>query len=100
MIDAIRLYFAYQGNQSDDGADHYYSNINSMLSVTKMSVYLVETAVSDLFLVSLSNSFLLTRVMLIQSRHQLYRCYVVWGANIAVLAPPIILYVAEIGKTY
>lgn len=100
MIDAICLYFAYQGNQSDDGTDHYYSNINSMLSMTKISVYLVKTAVSDLFLVSLSNSFLSTCVMLIQSHCQLYHCYVVLGANIAILALLIILYIAEIGKAY
>ena len=70
-----------------------------MLSVTKMSVYLVETAVSDLFLVSLSNYFLPTHVSLTQSHHQLYRCYLVWAPKIAVLALPALLYVADIGNT-
>jgi len=69
-----------------------------MLSIMKMSVYLVETAVSDLFLVS--HNFLSTHVMLIRSHHQLYHCYIVWEANSAILTLPIVLYVADIGKIF
>ena len=69
-----------------------------MLGLTKTSVYLVETAISDLFLVSLLNKFLSTCVMLIRSHYQLYHCYIVWEPKIAVLALPAIFYVADIGK--
>lgn len=55
----------YQRSQTNDGADKYYLDVTSTLSLVKTSVYLVETAVSDLFLVSLSNNFLPTHAMLI-----------------------------------
>ncbi len=61
IIDAIRLYFAYHASQTDSGADQYYVNVTSMLSIMKTSVYLAETVVSDLFIVSLSIRFLSTR---------------------------------------
>jgi hypothetical protein len=62
VIDVFRLYAAYQG-QTAGSADLYYSKFNSMLSVMKCSVYLAETAISDLFLVSLSKRFFLTGVL-------------------------------------
>lgn len=72
-----------------------------MLSIMKTSIYLAETAVSDLFLVSLlkrsfSSAGVLNRF---GSRHQLYRCYIVWNANTLVMALPALLYVADIGMS-
>ena len=62
IIDAIRLYFAYQGAQVQDSADLYYDNVTSMLSIMKTSVFLVETVVSDLFIVRLSSPLLAKRL--------------------------------------
>jgi hypothetical protein len=42
---------AYKSSESDQGADLYYFNVTSMLSIMKTSVYLVETLASDLFIV-------------------------------------------------
>lgn len=42
---------AYKDSETDHGADLYYFNVTSMLSVMKTSVYLVETLASDLFIV-------------------------------------------------
>jgi len=47
-----------------------------MLSIMKTSIYLAETAVSDMFL--------------------LYRCYIVWNSNSLVMALPVLLYIADI----
>jgi hypothetical protein len=70
IIDAIRLYFAYQGSRADDSADLYYDNVTSMLSIMKTSVFLAETVVSDLFIVRLSISpFLDKRLTEFGSRH-------------------------------
>ncbi|KAI9454180.1 hypothetical protein F5148DRAFT_985216 [Russula earlei] len=77
VLDAVRLYHAYRGSQTDRAADLYYVNVTSMLSVMKTSVYLAETIVSDLFI--------------------LFRCYIVWNASIAIVAFPILLYLADIG---
>ena len=62
IIDAIRLYFAYQGAQVQDSADLYYDNVTSMLSIMKTSVFLVETVVSDLFIVRLKSPLLAKRL--------------------------------------
>jgi hypothetical protein len=77
VIDALRLYMAYKDSETDKGADLYYFNVTSMLSVMKTSVYLIETLASDLFI--------------------LYRCYVVWNSNIFVVILPLILYLADAG---
>lgn len=45
---------AYKNSETNDGADLYYFNVTSMLSVMKTSVYLAETLASDLFIVRLS----------------------------------------------
>ena len=42
---------AYKTSETDTGADLYYFNVTSMLSIMKTSVYLVETLASDLFIV-------------------------------------------------
>jgi hypothetical protein len=76
-IDALRLYMAYKDSETDHGADLYYFNVTSMLSVMKTSVYLVETLASDLFI--------------------LYRCYVVWNSNLLVIVLPVLLYIADAG---
>jgi len=76
IIDAIRLYFAYQRSQSSTDADMYFANVTSMLSIMKTAVFLVETIVSDLFI--------------------LYRCYIVWNASLLIMALPVLLYVADI----
>jgi hypothetical protein len=68
---------AYKDSESNDGADLYYFNVTSMLSVMKTSVYLIETLASDLFI--------------------LYRCYVVWNSNLFVIILPILLYLADAG---
>ena len=65
VIDSICLYVAYQGSTTNGSPNEYYVNLKSVLGLTKTSVYLVEMAISDLFLVGLSNKFLSTRVMLI-----------------------------------
>ncbi|KAI0271304.1 hypothetical protein BC834DRAFT_435837 [Gloeopeniophorella convolvens] len=77
IIDAIRLFLAYRNSQTDTGADIYFANVTQTLSVMKTAVYLAETVVSDLFI--------------------LYRCYIVWNANIPVIILPVILYIADIG---
>jgi len=69
-----------------------------MLSIMKTSIYLAETAVSDMFLVSLSKRFFLAR-RLTGSRHQLYRCYVVWNSSTLIMAFPVLLYVADMGMS-
>ncbi|KAI9435628.1 hypothetical protein BJY52DRAFT_695884 [Lactarius psammicola] len=77
IVDAIRIYMAYKGSETNIGADLYYANVTSLLSLMKTSVYLVETLASDLFI--------------------LYRCYIVWNASIAIIAFPVLLYIADIG---
>lgn len=57
VIDIIRLYLAFQGSQTEQGADLYYVRVTSTLSVMKTAVYLGETVVSDLFIVRTSKSF-------------------------------------------
>jgi len=72
-----------------------------MLSVMNTSIYLAETVVSDLFIVRLSDPFLSTRVALISiALSQLYRCYIVWNASLAVVAFPVLLYIADIGMPH
>ncbi|KAF8261168.1 hypothetical protein EI94DRAFT_1833463 [Lactarius quietus] len=75
FLDCIRLYLAYKNSETNTGADKYYFNVTSTLSVMKTSVYLVETLASDLFI--------------------LYRCYVVWNSNIFVIVLPVLLYFAD-----
>jgi hypothetical protein len=77
ILDIVRLFMAFKTSESDQGADLYYFNVTSMLSVMKTSLYLVETLASDLFI--------------------LYRCYVVWNASIPIIAFPVLLYIADIG---
>ncbi|KAN0127752.1 hypothetical protein V8E53_014412 [Lactarius tabidus] len=76
-IDVLRLYIAYKDSETDQSADQYYFDVTSMLSIMKTSVYLVETLVSDLFI--------------------LYRCYVVWNLNLFVLILSTFLYIADAG---
>ncbi|KAI0040855.1 hypothetical protein FA95DRAFT_809781 [Auriscalpium vulgare] len=77
VIDAVRLVLSFQHSETSTGADLYYAQVTSTLSVLKTAVYLVETVVSDLFI--------------------LYRCYIVWNANWPILILPVILYVADCG---
>jgi len=77
IIDAIRLFMAYKNSESNKGADLFYFNVTSTLSIMKTSVYLVETLASDLFI--------------------LYRCYVVWNSSLFVIILPVILYIADMG---
>lgn len=53
VIDLSRLYIAFNGSETDQGADLYYFRVTSMMSLLKTSVYLTETIVSDLFIVSI-----------------------------------------------
>jgi hypothetical protein len=84
VLDVVRLYIAFHGSETDQGADSYFLRVTSTTSIIKTSVYLAETIVSDLFI--------------------LYRCYIVWNASIPVIVLPIILYIADIatgiGATY
>lgn len=66
-----------------------------MTSLMKTSVYLVETIVSDLFIVC--SSLLSICLVPISSSLQLYRCYIVWNASIPMIVLPVILYIADIG---
>ncbi|KAI0299221.1 hypothetical protein BC826DRAFT_64102 [Russula brevipes] len=77
VIDALRIYLSYHGNQTDQGADLYFLNVTAVLCVMKTAVYLVVTVVSDLFI--------------------LYRCYILWNASIAIITLPVLLYLADIG---
>ncbi|KAF8502711.1 hypothetical protein F5888DRAFT_1114413 [Russula emetica] len=77
VIDIIRLYIAFHTSETDEGADIYYVRVTSTMSIVKTAVYLVETIVSDLFI--------------------LYRCYIVWNASIPIIILPILLYIADIG---
>ncbi|KAH9963626.1 hypothetical protein BC827DRAFT_1128719 [Russula dissimulans] len=77
ILDCYRVYRAFGVNQTEQGADRYFVQVTAMLSVMKTSIYLAETVVSDLFI--------------------LYRCYIVWNASLAVVAFPILLYLADIG---
>ncbi|KAI0249425.1 hypothetical protein BJV78DRAFT_693838 [Lactifluus subvellereus] len=77
IIDAIRLFLAYQNSQTTADADLYFTNVTAKLSVMKTSVYLAETIVSDLFI--------------------LYRCFVVWNTSVPIVVLPALLYVADIG---
>ncbi len=51
VLDIIRLYIAFHGSETDDGADLFYLRVTSVTSLMKTSVYLAETVVSDLFIV-------------------------------------------------
>jgi hypothetical protein len=53
VLDIVRLYIAFNGSETDQGADQYYVRVTSTTSLVKTSVYLVETVVSDLFIVRL-----------------------------------------------
>jgi hypothetical protein len=53
VLDIVRLYIAFNGSETDQGADQYYVRVTSTTSIVKTSVYLVETIVSDLFIVRL-----------------------------------------------
>jgi hypothetical protein len=59
VIDIIRLYIAFHKSETDQGADLFYIHVASMTSIMKTSVYLVETIVSDLFIVRLYTPVLL-----------------------------------------
>ncbi|KAI0054573.1 hypothetical protein BV25DRAFT_1773424, partial [Artomyces pyxidatus] len=76
VIDAVRLVFSARG-ETADSIDQYYADATSTLSVLKTAIYLVETVVSDLFI--------------------LYRCYVVWNARWPMLILPMLLYIADCG---
>ncbi|KAI0065711.1 hypothetical protein BV25DRAFT_1798031 [Artomyces pyxidatus] len=77
VIDTVRLVLAFQQSQTTSGADLYYAQVGSPLSVLTTSVYLLETFVSDLFI--------------------LYRCYIVWNAYWPVVILPILLFIADCG---
>ena len=51
VLDIVRLYLAFQGSETEHGADLYFDRVTSSLSIVKTSVYLAETIVSDLFIV-------------------------------------------------
>jgi hypothetical protein len=51
VIDLVRLYIAFHGSETEEGADLYYIRVTSTMSLIKTSVYLAETIVSDLFIV-------------------------------------------------
>lgn len=53
VIDLTRLYIAFNGNETAEGADLYYDRVTSGMSLLKTSIYLTETIVSDLFIVSI-----------------------------------------------
>jgi hypothetical protein len=51
ILDSVRLYLAFNGSETVQGADLYYEQVTSPTSIIKTSVYLAETIVSDLFIV-------------------------------------------------
>ena len=51
VIDVVRLYIAFHKSETEQGAELFYIRVTSMTSIMKTSVYLVETIVSDLFIV-------------------------------------------------
>jgi hypothetical protein len=53
VLDVVRLYIAFHGSETDQGADSYFLRVTSTTSIIKTSVYLAETIVSDLFIVRL-----------------------------------------------
>ncbi len=86
---------AYKAGETEASADIYFANLTSVLSVMKTALYLVETIVSDLFIVRLLISLGKPSHILIS--HQLYRCYVVWNASIPIIILPTLLYIADVG---
>ncbi|KAI0787091.1 hypothetical protein BC629DRAFT_1514830 [Irpex lacteus] len=77
LIDAVRLVFAFKSSQIAEGADLFYANAASTLSVMKTAVYLVITVAFDAFM--------------------LYRCFIAWNYNIAVVILTTVVYLADIG---
>jgi hypothetical protein len=51
VLDIVRIYIAFHKSETDQGADSYYFRVTSTTSIMKTSIYLMETVVSDLFIV-------------------------------------------------
>lgn len=50
-MDIFRLVSAFKSSEVAEGADLYYANVTSALSIIKTALYLVMTVLSDLFMV-------------------------------------------------
>ncbi|KAI0065690.1 hypothetical protein BV25DRAFT_1585851 [Artomyces pyxidatus] len=74
FVDAIRLLLSFQRNQTTSGADLFYKSVADTFSIALNSIYLIETLLSDLFM--------------------LYRCYVVWGSSWSIVMLPCLLFIA------
>ncbi len=57
MVDLIRVYVAFKGNDTEHAADLYFDNVSSLMSIMKTAIYFVETILSDFFIVCLSVFF-------------------------------------------
>ncbi|KAI0271305.1 hypothetical protein BC834DRAFT_435993 [Gloeopeniophorella convolvens] len=77
VTDAVRMVFAFKGSQLSAGADLYYANVSSSLSLIKTALYLVITVLFDSFI--------------------LYRCWIVWERNFLVIILPLMIFLADIG---
>jgi len=80
VVDLIRAFEAFSGNMSISGSpDRYYANINTGLNLSKNSLYVIETLLSDALLV--------------------YRAFIVWGHNYWVIVLPIMLYILDVAMS-
>ena len=52
LTDGIRIVYAFKRDNVADGADLYYGNVASALSLIKTSLYLITTVLFDAFIVS------------------------------------------------
>ncbi|KAI0065682.1 hypothetical protein BV25DRAFT_1582929 [Artomyces pyxidatus] len=77
VVDAVRLIISFQQNQTTEGADLYLSQTTQPISLIPTSVYLLETIVSDVFM--------------------LYRCFVVWNSQWSIVILPSLVFVADCG---
>ncbi|KAI0787090.1 hypothetical protein BC629DRAFT_491300 [Irpex lacteus] len=77
VIDAYRLVTAFERSEVPQGADLFYANVTSVLSIMKTALYLVMTVLSDFFM--------------------LYRTFVVWNQSLLIVALPSLLVLADIG---
>ncbi|KAI0298788.1 hypothetical protein B0F90DRAFT_1731090 [Multifurca ochricompacta] len=77
VTDAIRLVYAFKSSQKPIGADFYYANVSSSLSLIKTSLYLIVTILFDAFI--------------------LHRCWIVWERSFLVILLPLLIFLADIG---
>jgi hypothetical protein len=87
---------AYKNSDSDQGADLYYFNVTSMLSIMKTSVYLVETLACNLFVVRSPITIHCPRECS-SSASPVVSCYIVWSPSLFITILPVLLYITGMG---